>query len=111
MLEKDWATATLKEAPYWREGMQPDEYNAERLYLYEHIEDYTRGTYLPLWKQNMETENKMSIDRIFCPLVDGEITKVDCMENRDIKDEFIPVEYKVKEDWKELCKNCQYYEY
>lgn len=53
----------------------------------------------------------MEDDRVFCHLVDGEITKIDCMENRDIKDEFIPDKYKVKENWKDLCKNCHYYEY
>ena len=50
-------------------------------------------------------------DKILCPLVDKIITPVDCMENRDIKDEFIPDEYKVKENWKEICKNCKYYNY
>lgn len=48
---------------------------------------------------------------ILCPLVDRLIDAVDCMENRDIKDEFIPQEYKVKEDWKTICKNCPYHEY
>lgn len=48
---------------------------------------------------------------ILCPLVDRFIDPVDCMENRDIKDEFIPQEYKAKEDWKTICKNCPYHEY
>ena len=111
MIEKNWARATLKEVPFWRDDMQPDEYDKEREYFAKHYEDYKNGIYIPLWKQNMEEENKMPLDRVFCPLVDGEITKVDCMENRDIKDEYIPDEYKVKEDWKEICKNCQCYEY
>lgn len=50
-------------------------------------------------------------DKIFCLLVDRSIDPVDCMENRDIKDEYIPDEYKRKENWKEVCKNCKYYEY
>ena len=50
-------------------------------------------------------------DDIFCPLVDRLIDKVDCMENRDIKEEYIPAEYKQKKDWREMCKKCKYYEY
>lgn len=49
--EKDWATPTLKEAPYWREGMTPEEYDKEREYLNNHIKEYWEGSYLPLWKQ------------------------------------------------------------
>ncbi len=50
-------------------------------------------------------------DKIICPLVDKAITPIDCMENREIKEEFIPDEYKLKENWKEICKNCKYYNY
>lgn len=50
-------------------------------------------------------------DRIACPLVDYLIDPVDCMENREIKEEFIPKEFKVKENWKEICKNCKYHNY
>lgn len=52
MEDKNWATATLKEAPFWREGMTPEEYDEERKYFDEHYEDYTKGNYEPLWKQN-----------------------------------------------------------
>ena len=47
-------------------------------------------------------------DKIVCPLVDYKIDIVDCMENRDIKEESIPEEYKKKENWKDVCKNCKY---
>ena len=50
--DKNWATPTLKEAPFWREGMTPEEYDVEREYFDEHYEDYTKGNYEPLWKQN-----------------------------------------------------------
>ena len=50
-------------------------------------------------------------DKIFCPLVDKEICIVDCSENRDIKEEYIPEEYKAKNNWKEICRNCKYYHY
>lgn len=49
----DWATETLKEAPYWRNGMSPEEYEIERDYFNLHIEDWLKGEYEPLWKQNL----------------------------------------------------------
>ena len=51
MDDNNWATGTLKEVPFWREDMQPEEYDKERAYLIEHWDDYTRGKYTPLWKQ------------------------------------------------------------
>ena len=53
----------------------------------------------------------MEEERINCPLVDDKITPVECMENRDIKEEFIPEKFKQKNDWKEICRNCKYYNY
>ncbi len=50
-------------------------------------------------------------DFIFCPLVDKKIDVVDCMENRDTKEEVIPAIYKVKTNWKEICDNCPYSKY
>jgi hypothetical protein len=50
-------------------------------------------------------------EKVLCPLIDGIITPVDCMENRDIREEAIPDKFKQKPDWKEICKNCKYYEY
>lgn len=54
--EKDWATYTLKEAPYWREGMSPEEYEIEREYLGRHWDAFMRGEYLPLWKQQKQSK-------------------------------------------------------
>ena len=51
--DKNWATPSLKEAPFWMEGMTPEEYDAEREYFDEHYEDYVKGKYKPLWKQKM----------------------------------------------------------
>ena len=56
MDENNWATPTLKEAPYWRDGMSPEEYNVERTYFYQHLEKLKNGTYLPLWKQKQGKE-------------------------------------------------------
>ncbi|PWJ13950.1 hypothetical protein [Ruminococcus flavefaciens] len=51
-----------------------------------------------------------------CPLVDKEIDGGDCLINTDIIDGFIsddshiPDEFKVKPDYKEICKKCKYHE-
>ena len=50
-------------------------------------------------------------DKITCPLVDKKISPVDCMENRAVKDEYIPAEYKQKEGWKDICRKCKYYNF
>ena len=55
-------------------------------------------------------------DDIFCPLVDAKIDTGECVENTDvvrgiIKEYTMPEEYKQKENWKEICKNCKYFYY
>lgn len=50
-------------------------------------------------------------NNIICPLISESISPVDCMENRDTKEESIPERFKAKPDWKEICKNCKYQEY
>lgn len=52
---------------------------------------------------------------IICPLTDDEIDSADCLENTDIIDGFIsdethiPDEFKVKPNYKEICKKCEYH--
>ena len=49
---EEWATPTLKEAPWWRQGMTIEEYDIERDYYGEHFGDLVvNGKYVPLWKQ------------------------------------------------------------
>ena len=50
--ESDWATETLMEAPFWRNGMTPEEYETEREYLGKNYHLFLQGEYVPLWKQN-----------------------------------------------------------
>ncbi len=55
-------------------------------------------------------------DNVFCPLVDDTIEDIDCIENRDAVDRIIvessvPMKYKKKADWKEICKKCKYHEW
>lgn len=50
----DWASPTLKEVPFWREDMSPEEYQIENEYLAEHWDEYRQGNYVPLWKQNKD---------------------------------------------------------
>lgn len=47
----------------------------------------------------------------YCPLIDERIDCIVCMENRDIKDEYIPKKFKEKENWKDICEKCKYHEY
>lgn len=51
MTRDDWAPPTLKEAPFWRDGMSPEEYDIEREYLDSHYDLLQNGLYSPLWKQ------------------------------------------------------------
>lgn len=50
--QSDWATESLMEAPFWRNGMSPDEYDLEREYLGKNYNLFLDGTYQPLWKQS-----------------------------------------------------------
>lgn len=53
----------------------------------------------------------MNNDTVLCPLTGKNISIDDCMENREVKENFIPPKYKKKENWKEICKNCRYHNY
>ena len=48
---KDWPTPTMKEVPFWRDDMSPEEYEQELMYFESHYDDYLKGMYKPLWKQ------------------------------------------------------------
>ncbi len=61
MKEKDWASGTLKEVPFWRNEMQPEEYDYERSYFHQNWENYTNGKYIPLWKQIEQSKNYNTI--------------------------------------------------
>lgn len=50
---KEWATPTLKEVPFWRDGMSPEEYDIEREYYAKNFHLVRDGSYKPLWKQKM----------------------------------------------------------
>lgn len=47
-----WATPSLREVPFWREDMMPEEYDVERAYwaIFYGL-DMCKPGYLPLWKQ------------------------------------------------------------
>lgn len=51
MNHEEWATASLKEAPYWRDGMSVEEYERERDYFNQNWDAFVRGEYRPLWMQ------------------------------------------------------------
>ena len=47
----DWASPMIKEYPFWRENMSPEEFDIERDYFYKNFEDYKKRKYKPLWMQ------------------------------------------------------------
>lgn len=49
-------------------------------------------------------------DMIRCPLVDREITCVECMENCDTRDASVPAEFKAKKDWRSICASCEHHQ-
>lgn len=56
------------------------------------------------------------LDSVYCPLIDDVIEDIDCIENRDCIDGFIklsslPDKYKVKDDYRDICKRCEYHNY
>lgn len=54
--EKNWATETLKEVPFWREDMSPEEYEVERTYYYNNWDLVESLKYVPLWKQKLQKQ-------------------------------------------------------
>lgn len=50
-------------------------------------------------------------EQVKCPLVNGFIQAIDCMENQVVKESSIPVCFKVKPDWKAICNACPFRDY
>ena len=46
----DWSSPTLKEVPFWREGMSQEEYEVEREYYAQNFHLVKEGSYVPLWR-------------------------------------------------------------
>ena len=50
----------------------------------------------------------------YCPLVDSLIDNLDCFENIEVADKLFtedtePAEFKAKDEWKEICRECRYH--
>ena len=63
----------------------------------------------------MDYDKKTSMS-VKCPLIDAPIGIIECSENSDIVrglfvEESLPEEYKRKANWKDICKNCKWYNY
>ena len=53
-MSEDWATPLMKEFPFWRDGMSPEEFDIEREHFYKWFNDVRENgwkLYAPLWKQ------------------------------------------------------------
>lgn len=55
--KNNWPTATLMEAPFWRDGMTAEEYDIEREYYLKNIELVRDRKYTPLWKQRERSQS------------------------------------------------------
>ena len=55
--------------------------------------------------------NDIIDEKVLCPLINEKIDPVDCMENQDVMDEFVPSKFKISPDWRKICENCKYYDY
>lgn len=58
----------------------------------------------------------MKDNEVECPLVGRRIEAIDCVENTDavegmLKKDSIPEEFKKKENWIDICKNCKWHNY
>lgn len=49
--------------------------------------------------------------KVKCPLVDDFIEDVDCMENQEVSEKFIPEKFKKKGDWQNICMQCPFRDY
>lgn len=53
--------------------------------------------------------------QVLCPLIDSNIKDIDCIENQDVVNHLVteksmPKKYKQKENWREICQQCRYFE-
>ena len=49
--KEDWATFSMKEYIFWRNGMTPEEFEDEQLYYWKMCASRRMDEYVPLWKQ------------------------------------------------------------
>lgn len=50
-------------------------------------------------------------ESVKCPLVDDWTDPADCMENQEVRDEAIPIRFRQKKNWKEICEACPFRDY
>ena len=48
----NWATPSMREYAFWRDGMQPEEFEKEYDYYHQCLYEGKMIGYIPLWKQN-----------------------------------------------------------
>ncbi len=50
----DWASPSLKEEPFWHDGMTVEEFENERDYYLKNWDKWKTTQYVPLWKQKQQ---------------------------------------------------------
>jgi len=58
----------------------------------------------------------MDIKYVFCPITEDRIEDIECIETRDAVDglfieDTVPEEYKKKENWKNICRECKWHNF
>ncbi|MGI5891242.1 MAG: hypothetical protein ACOX7H_00705 [Bacillota bacterium] len=55
---KPWYSPPMMENPFFHPDITPEEYDVERAYFVKHWDNYKRGLYKLLWKQQQENVNR-----------------------------------------------------
>lgn len=81
MDKSDWASCTFMEAPYWRDGMTPAEYEVERFHFETSYDEYRKGSYKTLLEKSISGE-EIDWEKIFriCNFLHG--AEIEQLKNR-----------------------------
>lgn len=87
--KSDWASYGMMEAPYWRNGMSPEEYEFERAYFINISKGGLKSLikYRPLWSQNKKVQCDLSDAMKVIELAD----KIKYMNDEKLKEILIDV--------------------
>lgn len=53
-----YGSISFEDQPFYRAGMTDKEYEREKAYLNDNIEDFFQGKYKPLWKQKLKEKKE-----------------------------------------------------
>lgn len=56
MMDASEFSFSMKEYPFYYDGMTLKEWKEERQYMADHMDDVKKGKYKPLWMQGLDAE-------------------------------------------------------